>query len=50
MKISKEIFKKYSKQIILKKFGIVGQKKIMSSKAKELSKGKQGKSKNIQKY
>ena len=32
MKITKEIFKKYSKQIILKKFGIVGQKKIMSSK------------------
>ena len=32
MKISKIDFERYSKQIILKKFGIIGQKKTMSSK------------------
>ncbi len=32
MKILKEDFKKYSKQIILKKFGIIGQKKVMASR------------------
>ena len=31
-KISTSDYKKYSKQIILKKFGIIGQKKIFSSK------------------
>ena len=32
MKVSKLDYQKYSKQIILKKFGLFGQKKIMSSK------------------
>ena len=32
MKISNKEYQKYSKQIILKKFGLVGQKKIISSK------------------
>ena len=32
MKISKNEFQKFSKQIILKKFGIVGQKKLFFSK------------------
>ena len=32
MKISKLDYQKYSKQIILKKFGLFGQKKIMSAK------------------
>ena len=32
MKISNNEYKKFSKQIILKKFGIIGQKKIKSSK------------------
>ena len=31
-KFSTSDYKKYSKQIILKKFGIIGQKKIFSSK------------------
>ena len=32
MRISNNEYKKFSKQIILKKFGIIGQKKIKSSK------------------
>ena len=32
MKISNKEYQKYSKQIILKKFGLVGQKKIINSK------------------
>ena len=32
MKISKLDYQKYSKQIILKKFGLFGQKKIMAAK------------------
>tara|TARA_Y100000996_G_C22539985_1_gene649657 strand:+ start:719 stop:1462 length:744 start_codon:yes stop_codon:yes gene_type:complete len=32
MKISKNEFQKFSKQIVLKKFGIIGQKKLMSAK------------------
>ena len=32
MRISPKEYEKYSKQIILKKFGIIGQKKIKSSK------------------
>ena len=32
MKISEKDYQKYSKQIILKKFGLFGQKKIMASK------------------
>ena len=32
MKISKEDYKKYSKQILLKQIGFVGQKKIFKSK------------------
>ena len=32
MKISKIDFERYSKQIILKKFGVIGQKKTMSTK------------------
>ena len=39
MKISSKEYQKYSKQIILKKFGVVGQKKIKSSKVLILGMG-----------
>ena len=39
MKISNKEYKKFSKQIILKKFGIIGQKKIKSSKVLVLGMG-----------
>ena len=39
MKISNKEYKKFSKQIILKKFGIIGQKKIKSSKILVLGMG-----------
>ena len=39
MKISNKEYQKFSKQIILKKFGIIGQKKIMSSKVLVLGMG-----------
>jgi len=39
MKISKKEYQKYSRQIILKKFGIIGQKKIMASKVLILGMG-----------
>ena len=39
MKISKKDYQRYSRQIILKKFGIIGQKKIMSSKVLVLGMG-----------
>ena len=39
MKISNKEYEKFSKQIILKKFGIIGQKKIKSSKVLILGMG-----------
>jgi molybdopterin/thiamine biosynthesis adenylyltransferase len=39
MKISSKEYEKFSKQIILKKFGIIGQKKIKSSKVLILGMG-----------
>ena len=39
MKISSREFQRFSKQIILKKFGIVGQKKLKSSKVLILGMG-----------
>ena len=39
MKISNNEYKKFSKQIILKKFGIIGQKRLKSSKVLILGMG-----------
>ena len=39
MKISNKDYEKFSKQIILKKFGIMGQKKIIASKILVLGMG-----------